>query len=492
LAWIWTTGYGSLPALDFEGNPEQMMRGTHTVEKIGGTSMSRFDEVMKNVIIGSRSGSELYNRIFVVSAYAGITNALLEDKKTGAPGVYGRFAAGDDDWVDHLEKVRGMMYSNNRRLQDLGLDQEQADAFVDDRIEGVRSCLHDLMRVRSYGHMLPENYLPASRELLSAIGEAHSAYNSAQILRAHGVQARFVDLTCWKQTEILTLDDAILRGLEGVDLARELPIATGYVKCDVGIMTHFDRGYSEYTFSKICVLTGAREGIIHKEYHLCTGDPVLVGPDRARIIGNTNFDIADQMSDMNMEAVHARAAKEMQLSNISLRVKNAFEPEHPGTLISGDYVSPEAKVEMVCGREDLLAVEVFDSDMVGQAGYDHRLLTAFVDHGLSYIAKSTNANTITHYMPERSDRKEECLEMIRAQFPEAEVRTQPVAIISVLGTNLPFPRVLADACAALADSGVDILGINQATHRVSIQFVLRREQSEAAQLALHARLVEQT
>ena len=62
-----------------------MQNRLHTVEKIGGTSMSRFGEVMNNVIIAGRTGGDLYQRIFVVSAYSGVTNALLEDKKTGAP-----------------------------------------------------------------------------------------------------------------------------------------------------------------------------------------------------------------------------------------------------------------------------------------------------------------------------------------------------------------------------------------------------------------------
>ena len=53
----------------------------HTVEKIGGTSMSRFGEIMQNVIIADRTPAEMYNRVFVVSAYSGITNLLLEDKK---------------------------------------------------------------------------------------------------------------------------------------------------------------------------------------------------------------------------------------------------------------------------------------------------------------------------------------------------------------------------------------------------------------------------
>ena len=70
--------------------------GNHTVEKIGGTSMSRFGELMANILIGDRRGAELYNRIFVVSAYGGVTNMLLEDKKTGAPGIYAAFASGDN------------------------------------------------------------------------------------------------------------------------------------------------------------------------------------------------------------------------------------------------------------------------------------------------------------------------------------------------------------------------------------------------------------
>jgi aspartate kinase len=462
----------------------------HTVEKIGGTSMSRLGEVLEHVIVGGREGADLYHRIFVVSAFGGITNALLDDKKTGAPGVFACFAKGSPDWEDRLEDVRTKMCAIHGGFAGLGLNVAEADAFVHERIDGIRSCLHDLMRVRSFGHLLPESYLPASRELLSAVGEAHSAYVTTLILQARGIRARCLDLSCWKQTEILSLDDVILRAFRDVDLSAELPIVTGYVKCDVGIMTHFNRGYSEYTFSKICALTGAREGIIHKEYHLCTGDPVLVGADRVRVIGQTNFDIADQMSDMAMEAIHARASGEMKQRGIPLRVKNAFEPAHPGTLITSGYVSPEPKVEMICGREDLVAVEVFDPDMVGREGYDRRLLAAFEEAGISYIAKSTNANTITHLVPESRDRLDACLVRIREGIPGADVRTLPVAIISVLGTHLPFPRVVADAARALADAGVDILGLNQATHRVSIQFVVERQQADAGQLALHQALVE--
>ena len=100
--------------------------GIHTVEKIGGTSMSRFGEVMKNVIIGSRKENELYNRIFVVSAYSGITNLLLEDKKTGAPGVYGYVSSDDPNWEAALAKVRAKMLEYNRSFESIGLNVKEA------------------------------------------------------------------------------------------------------------------------------------------------------------------------------------------------------------------------------------------------------------------------------------------------------------------------------------------------------------------------------
>src|SRR5690606_39423145 len=95
--------------------PDERNATMHTVEKIGGTSMSRFDEVLNTIFTGQRRGSELYNRIFVVSAYGGMTDLLLEHKKSGEPGVYARFAEAEreDAWLDALERVRSAMLEKN-------------------------------------------------------------------------------------------------------------------------------------------------------------------------------------------------------------------------------------------------------------------------------------------------------------------------------------------------------------------------------------------
>jgi len=52
-----------------------------TVEKIGGTSMSMFQDVMNNIIMKPCEGCHYYNRVFVVSAYNNVTNCCLNIKK---------------------------------------------------------------------------------------------------------------------------------------------------------------------------------------------------------------------------------------------------------------------------------------------------------------------------------------------------------------------------------------------------------------------------
>jgi aspartate kinase len=462
----------------------------HTVEKIGGTSMSRFEFLIDNIFIGERIPEDYYNRIFVVSAYSGMTNLLLEHKKNREPGVYSLFAAGNQDWEKGLETVKEKMLKINESLSPIGLDSIKANAFIRERIEGIKSCLKDLMRIRSYGHLSPEDYLPASREFLSALGEAHSAFNSAMILKSHGINAKFVDLTGWKETKTYSIDEVIKRTFEKIDLSSEMPIVTGYTKCTEGMMSLFDRGYSEITFSKLACVTKAAEGIIHKEYHLCTGDPVLFGADKVKVIGNTNFDIADQLADMDMEAIHSSASKEMEQKKIPIRVKNAFEPKHPGTLIHNKYKSPTPKVDMICGRDDIMAIEVIDSDMVGTPGYDYALLKEFNNFAVSYIAKNTNANTITHYISEKEKHIPELLKAIRKALPHSTVNVHDVSIVCVIGSNMAIPGFLSKSADALAAKNINVLALDQCLRQVNMQFVIKRERFEEAQLALHKALVE--
>src|SRR5690606_36679915 len=174
------------------------------------------------------------------------------------------------------------------------------------------------------------------------------------------------------------------------------PIVTGYAQCREGLMREFDRGYSEVTFSRIAAHTRAREAIVHKEFHLSSADPAVVGMDAAPKLGRTNYGIAGQLSKLGTDALHPPAAKPLRQAGIPRRVTNAFEPDDPGTLIDNEPAE-DARVEMVTGLP-VFAIEVFEQDMVGVKGYDARILDALTRHKVWIVSKSSNANTITHYV----------------------------------------------------------------------------------------------
>ena len=180
--------------------------------------MSRINELKDTLIIGDREGDALYGRVFVVSAFGGITNLLLEHKKTGEPGAYSAFANDDTDhrWHDRLDAVANAMRDAHRSVLDHKADVERADAFVADRLHGARSCLVDLQRLCSYGHFQLTEHMAQTRELLSGLGEAHSAFVTTLMLQRAGVNARFIDLSGWRDEGDVSLDDRILGAFDGV------------------------------------------------------------------------------------------------------------------------------------------------------------------------------------------------------------------------------------------------------------------------------------
>ena len=464
----------------------------HTVEKIGGTSMSRFEEVLNNILIGPRQGDQLYQRVFVVSAYSGMTNLLLEHKKTGEPGVYQRFADARSKgaWREALETVRQRMLAKNAELFPGEFERQAANQFIESRIADAGECMHSLQRLCVYGHFQLTEHLMKVREMLASLGEAHSAFNTVLALKQRGVNAKLVDLTGWHLDAPLAFEAMIRSRFEEVDLSCELAVATGYTHCSEGLMNTFDRGYSEITFAQIAAATGAREAIIHKEFHLSSADPRLVGENTVVTIGRTNYDVADQLSNLGMEAIHPRAAKTLRRAGVELRIKNAFEPEHAGTLISQSYRSERPCVEIIAGRKDVFGLEVFDQDMLGDVGYDMEITKLLKQLRLYVVNKDSDANSITYYASGSRKLIDRAARLIEERYPAAEVTVHNVAIVSAIGSDLKVKGILAKTMAALTEAGICIQAVHQSIRQVEMQCVVNEADYAAAVVALHRALIE--
>lgn len=462
----------------------------HTVEKIGGTSMSAYDAVMDNIFLYP---SNPYNRIFVVSAYAGITDALLECKRSGKPGIYRLLAANNPKWRDAMDELEQRMLLINSNMFPDPVFRERADNFIRQRMEKAHSCIEGILETCNYGQFSLESYLPQVREFLSSIGEAHSAHNSTLLLESVGINSRFVDLSGWDNPDEGKgdLNTVIANAMDDIDFSNELPIVTGYVYCDEGLMKTYDRGYSEMTFSRIAVLTKASSAVIHKEYHLSSADPRIVGPERVQPMGLSNYDVADQLANLGMEAIHPNAASGMRAVGIELVVKNTFEPEHAGTVISHKYRPKDNEIEIIAGRDKVLALHIFDQSMVGhcdQVSYD--VMEIIREENVQLISKEMNANSITYYLDGKTASQDKVINRVEKLYPKAKITGEMVALISVIGSRIDSNQTMSKGMLALLDAEINPKAAHSSMRDVDVQYVVLDKFYHAAICALHACFIE--
>lgn len=443
--------------------------------------MTALGDVIKNIILFERSGDQLYNRIFVVSAFSGVTNLLLENKKTKAPGVYHRLAT-YKDFHKPLKELIVKLKQLNKNYESLGLNVAAADAFIEQRLKDAQTYLENIANILASGYVNKADVLLAAREILASIGETHSAFVFTNILQNMGINATFVDLSGFHDHRSLTIDQRIRKDLQHIDFANTITIVTGYAKGTEGIMREFDRGYSEVTFSKIAVEVKPQEAIIHKEYHLCTADPQLVGVENCFPVGNTNYDVADQLADVGMEAIHPKASKPLEINDIDLRIKNTFQPEHPGTLITREYICDKKRVEVITGTEHVMMIDIYDPSMVGNVGTDFHIMQLFYKYGVSYTFKATSANSISIVIWEKDFNKKLIQEL---EDDYEKVAVEKMAMVCLIGSNMDQPGLLAKSATALANQGINIKSCGFALRKVNIQFLVAREDFAEAIKALN-------
>ncbi len=449
--------------------------------------MSALGDVIQNIILYKRTGDELYNRIFVVSAFSGVTNLLLENKKTGEPGVYHRIAK-YQDFHRPLKNLIIKLKQINKQYRSLGLDLAAADQFIEKHVLDAQGYLENLSDVLASGYVNKEGILQAAREILASIGESHSAFVFTNILKNMGINATLVDLSGFYDHRSFTIDQRIRHAFKDIDFSQTICIVTGYTKGTEGIMREFDRGYSEVTFSKIAVAVKAPEVVIHKEYHLCSADPVMVGINNCIPVGYTNYDVADQLADVGMEAIHPKASKPLEINHINLRIKNTFEPEHPGTLITKDYVCMHKRVEVITGTDKLVMIDIYDPLMVGNVGSDLKIMQLFFKYKISYVFKSTSANSISVVIWEK-DFNKRLIHDLEDDFEKITVEKS--AMVCLIGSNIDQPGLLARSASALAEQGISIQSAGFALRKVNIQFIIAREDFKASIIALNKAMVNQ-
>jgi aspartate kinase len=333
------------------------------IMKFGGSSLASSARIKAvSEIISSQLEA---TPLVVVSAMGDTTDWLL--------------TAGEEALKDILntEPVKNL---HQNTLRELNLELPE--------VNGLLSELENLLK----GISLVKEISSHTRDYLVSFGERMSARILAAQLCKQGIKAQAFD--AWDlgfQTfesshghEFDPQSSGRIRELS-LQVTKDgiTPIITGYIaKSNKGAMSTLGRGGSDLTATILGSILGVAEVQVWKDVNgILSADPRVV--DAACEVRELSFDEASELAYFGTQVLHPRAIRPVLNSNIPVRVKNSYNPEHPGSIISRTPAERKNPVHLITSKSPVTLIDLVSSQMLGPHGYLSELFQIFEKHQVS-------------------------------------------------------------------------------------------------------------
>ena len=457
--------------------------------KFGGTSVGDGEAIRRTAKLIGASVDEGYGVVAVVSAMSGVTAALIRAATAAETGQADVFRSARLQLLTrHLQAISACVAE---------ADQEQIS-------EEVSSLLDLLLRLCESVSVLGE-LTDRGRDAIVALGERMSCRIVAGCLRGLGYDAVPVEATrlivtdarygsanpLMEETRQATRD-VLLPLLE----AGKVPVVTGFIGATrAGVTTTLGRGGSDFSGSLLGSALGSEEIWIWTDVDgVLTADPRLV--PEARSLPEISYAEAAELAYFGAKVLHPKTMLPAQAAGIPIRIKNSFNPDHPGTLITAKAEPSEQGVRGITAVKGLSLVTVEGRGMLGVPGIAAKVFTAVAREGISVlvITQSSSEQNICFVVPGSS--AERAIAALEAEFAVErarqdidDIRAQHnVGVVAVVGAGMKgTPGVAARVFDALGSRGINVICIAQGSSENNLSFVLDEADIEEAVRAVHSR-----
>ncbi len=414
--------------------------------KFGGTSVADADAIQRAAAIVA--GRRARGPVVVVSALAGVTNALLAIAEQATAGELIVAARGVDALRErHLQESRRLL---GDELGDLGTRLSQ----LFDELAALAEALHTL------GHLTPR-----SLDAIASLGERCSSLMVVAAFRAAGLDAVHVDArdvirTSADFTRATPFEDAI------ADAAREhvvpqvragrVPVMGGYVGATAaGVTTTLGRGGSDYSGALLGAAVGAEAIEIWTDVDgMLTADPRVV--PNARLINEIRFEEASELASFGAKVLHPSTIAPAVKRGIPVFIFNSRRPEGRGTRIT--FEAPARPVTALAGKRGISIVRVRSTRMLLAHGFLRQVFEVFAAHRTPVDVVATSEVSVSLTVDDDAPLQDLVADL--ATLGDVAVE-QHRGIIAVVGTTLGSSSpTMATALTALGDSRVHMLSLS--------------------------------
>ncbi len=456
--------------------------------KFGGTSVGS-PEAIGNVIQIIGDEIERSSRVVVVvSAMSGVTDAL-----TGSV----REAAAGNKWgyLSCSQKLRDRHAEALNLLTGAGGDRDNVLLDIDRLLaQHVEYC----QAVNTLGEATPR-----ITDAVIAFGERLSSRIVAAALREHGIKAQAFDAgdfivtndhygsaaPLWDVTEARIRDYLIPLLESGVT-----PVITGFIGATRdGHPTTLGRGGSDYSGAIFAAYTDSAELVIWTDVDgVMTADPRI--DKRARVLPSVSYTEVGELAFYGAKVLHPKTVQPILKRGIPMRVRNTFNPTHPGTLIEQTSAPCHTVIKAVTSVRSVSLVTVSGRGMIGVPGIAGRtfLATAHAGANILMISQASSEQSFCFVVTDdcvdaaHDAIASELAEEIERQDVESVDILREVAVVTVVGAGMRgTPGVAGRVFTVLGVSEVNVVAIAQGASECSISFVIDEDNLENAVLALH-------
>lgn len=457
--------------------------------KFGGTSVGDGRRIANAARLVAGVREEHGAPAVVVSALSGVTDRLVEAATTAAAG----------DGQRYREIVQALR-SQHHTAAEACLSDESRQVQILGELYSRLDCLTALCRSI---HVLGE-CTPRALDMVSGLGECMSVRLLAGALQELGVPAEPLEAT-----EIIVtserfgaaeplLEETRARVRERVLPLLDrgvVPVITGFIGATAaGVPTTLGRGGSDYSAAIIGSSLEAQEIWIWTDVDgILTADPRLV--PEARTLPELSYIEAAELSYFGAKVLHPKTMVPAIQRSIPVRIRNAFRPQHPGTVLVPKPRPTRHVVKAITAIRDLSLITVEGRGMMGVPGVAAKVFGAVAREAISVlmISQSSSEQNICFVIPREAT--ERALSALRAELaPELgrhdieRVEAQaPVAIVAVVGAGMRGTLgIAAKTFAALAEARINITAIAQGSSEYNISFCVQQERMADAVRRVHA------
>jgi len=437
------------------------------IMKFGGASIATADRIKNITAIILRERE--HTPVVVLSAIGDTTDLLLDASERALDNFIGY-----SNIIDYHVQL----------CKELGIDP----LITEELLQEADTLLQGIALV---GEMSPR-----VRDRLVSCGERLAVRIIAAYMRAQGFPAEAFD--AW---DIGMITNGVFGNADVPESAysvirsricsvceyNSIPVITGFIGKDTkGEVTTLGRGGSDLSAAIIGAAIGAAEIQVWKDVDgILSADPRIVS--YAQVVDAVSFDEAAELAYFGAQVLHPRAMHPARRHSIPIRVKNALNPDHPGTVISF-HTDTERIFKSVTCRRNITVIDIVSNRMLGQHGFLAEIFSVFDDMQISVDMITTSEVSVTLTL----DNPHHIETLVRrlSEYAEVTVKTGK-SLVSIIGMMAHSSSILEQVFRVLREQNVTVDMMSLGASKVNIGFVVNDDIVEQCVQAVHAAFFEE-